>query len=99
MTWAHAQRAGDDLRTVPAVLERMARQLPDHDALVAPDRRLTFAQLRGEVRRAAAAMIALGVARGDRNLRFARSVREIRRTPRFSFGPLRRTRLWKGVTV
>jgi HIP---CoA ligase len=55
-----------DPRTVPAVLERMARQLPNHDALVSPDRRFTFAQLREEVRRAAAAMIALGVARGDR---------------------------------
>ena len=55
-----------DARTVPAVLERMARQLPNHDALVSPDRRFTFAQLRDEVRRAAAAMIALGIARGDR---------------------------------
>ena len=53
-------------RTIPAVLERIARQLPDHDALVAPDRRFTFAQLRDEVRRAAGAMIALGVAPGDR---------------------------------
>ena len=53
-------------RTVPAVLERIARQLPDHDALVAPDRRFTFAQLRDEVRRAAGAMIAIGVAPGDR---------------------------------
>jgi HIP---CoA ligase len=53
-------------RTVPAVLERMARQLPNHDALVSPDRRFTFGQLREEVRRAAAAMIALGVAPGDR---------------------------------
>jgi acyl-CoA synthetase (AMP-forming)/AMP-acid ligase II len=55
-----------DPRTVPAVLERMARQFPNHDALVSPDRRFTFAQLREEARRAAAAMIALGVARGDR---------------------------------
>jgi len=54
------------MSTVPAVLERMARQLPNHDALVSPDRRFTFVQLRAEVRRAAAAMIALGVARGDR---------------------------------
>src|ERR1700676_3939411 len=54
------------MSTVPAVLERMARQLPNHDALVSPDRRFTFGQLREEVRRAAAAMIALGVARGDR---------------------------------
>jgi len=53
-------------RTVPAVLERMVRQLPNHEALVSPDRRFTFAQLRDEVYRAAAAMIALGVARGDR---------------------------------
>ncbi|HXA11360.1 MAG TPA: 3-((3aS,4S,7aS)-7a-methyl-1,5-dioxo-octahydro-1H-inden-4-yl)propanoate--CoA ligase FadD3 [Mycobacterium sp.] len=57
---------GIDMSTVPAVLERMARQLPNHDALVSPDRRFTFVQLRAEVRRAAAAMIALGVARGDR---------------------------------
>src|ERR1700758_3766113 len=55
-----------DPRTVPAVLERMARQLPNHDALVSPDRRFTFAQLREEVRRAAAALIAVGIARGDR---------------------------------
>src|ERR1700756_2860865 len=55
-----------DPRTVPAVLERTARHLPDHDALISPDRRFTFAQLRQEVRRAAAAMIALGVAPGDR---------------------------------
>ena len=54
------------MSTVPAVLERMARQLPNHDALVSPDRRFTFVQLRAEVRRAAAAIIALGVARGDR---------------------------------
>ena len=53
-----------EARTVPAVLERMARQLPDHEALVSPDRRFTFAQLRDEVRHAAAAMIALGVAPG-----------------------------------
>ncbi|MDT5090839.1 MAG: HIP---CoA ligase [Mycobacterium sp.] len=52
--------------TVPAVLERTARQLPDHDALISPDRRFTFSQLRDEVRRAAAAMIALGVDPGDR---------------------------------
>jgi acyl-CoA synthetase (AMP-forming)/AMP-acid ligase II len=53
-------------QTIPAVLDRIARELPDHAALVAPDRRLTFAQLRGEVRQAAAAMIKLGVGAGDR---------------------------------
>jgi HIP---CoA ligase len=55
-----------DPRTVPAVLKRMARQLPNHDALVSPDRRFTFAELRDEARDAAAAMIALGISRGDR---------------------------------
>ena len=36
-------------RPTPAVLDRMA--LPDHDALVTAEPRLTFAQLRDEVRR------------------------------------------------
>ncbi|MCF6387822.1 3-((3aS,4S,7aS)-7a-methyl-1,5-dioxo-octahydro-1H-inden-4-yl)propanoate--CoA ligase FadD3 [Mycobacterium sp. MBM] len=53
-------------RTVPAVLDRMAVQLAEHDALVTPHRRLTYGQLREEVRRAAAAMIDMGVAVGDR---------------------------------
>ncbi len=48
------------------MLDRIARELPDHNALVTPDRTLTFAELRDEVRRAAAAMIALGVSTGDR---------------------------------
>ena len=55
-----------DLRTIPQVLDRIADQFADHDALVTEDRRLTFAQLRDEVRPAAAAMIDLGVAAGDR---------------------------------
>ncbi|MCV7400223.1 fatty acid--CoA ligase family protein [Mycobacterium fragae] len=53
-------------QTIPAVLDRIARDLPDHNALVTPDRTLTFAGLRNEVRRAAAAMIKLGVGAGDR---------------------------------
>ena len=53
-------------QTIPAALDRIARELPDHNALVTPDRTLTFAELRDEVRRAAAAMIALGVSTGDR---------------------------------
>ena len=53
-------------QTTPAVLDRIARRLPDHEALVTPDRTLTFSELRDEVRRAAAAMIDLGVAPGDR---------------------------------
>ena len=55
-----------DPRTTPAVLDRMARDLGDHDALVTADRSFTFAQLRDEVRRTAAAMIGLGVQAGDR---------------------------------
>ena len=54
------------LRTTPAVLDRIARELPDHDAVVSAQKTLTFAELRAEVRRAAAAMIDLGVEPGDR---------------------------------
>ena len=53
-------------QTIPAALDHIARELPDHNALVTPDRTLTFAGLRDEVRRAAAAMISLGVQTGDR---------------------------------
>lgn len=52
-------------RTIPAVLDRIADQFSDHDALVSDDRRLTYAELRSEVRKAAAAMIDLGVQPGD----------------------------------
>jgi HIP---CoA ligase len=52
--------------TTPAVLNRIARALPDHNALVTAEKTLTFAGLRDEVRRAAATMIDLGVAPGDR---------------------------------
>jgi HIP---CoA ligase len=55
-----------DPQTTPAVLDRIARELPDHNALVTPDRTLTFAGLRGEVRQAAAAMIRLDVSTSDR---------------------------------
>ncbi len=54
------------LRTTPAVLDQIARELPDHPAVVTADRTLTFAELRSEVRRAAAAMIDIGVTPGDR---------------------------------
>ena len=66
MTWAHAHKAGHDPRTIPQVLDRIADEFSDHDALVTDDRRLTFAQLRDEVRTAAAAMVDLGVRAGDR---------------------------------
>ena len=60
------------MRTIPAVLDRAAERLPDHDALVtaatggAEARRFSYAERRAEVRRAAAAMIAAGIAPGDR---------------------------------
>jgi HIP---CoA ligase len=53
-------------QTIPAALDYIARELPDHNALVTPDRTLTFSELRDDVRRAAAAMISLGVQTGDR---------------------------------
>jgi len=53
-------------QTTPAALDQIARALPDHDALVTEDRRFSYASLRDEVRRAAAALIALGVQPGDR---------------------------------
>ncbi|MEB3021647.1 3-((3aS,4S,7aS)-7a-methyl-1,5-dioxo-octahydro-1H-inden-4-yl)propanoate--CoA ligase FadD3 [[Mycobacterium] crassicus] len=53
-------------RTTPAALDHIARTLPDHDALLTDDVGLTYSQLRDEVRRAAAALIALGVQAGDR---------------------------------
>ena len=52
--------------TTPAVLDRMAIDHADHEALVTPDRTFTFAQLRDEVRRTAAAIAGLGVNPGDR---------------------------------
>ncbi len=52
--------------TTPAVLDRMACDFADHEALVTDDRRFTFAELRDEVRRTAAAIAGSGVAPGDR---------------------------------
>jgi acyl-CoA synthetase (AMP-forming)/AMP-acid ligase II len=53
-------------QTTPAVLDRIARELADHDALVTTEKTLTFAELRDAVRQAAAAMVDLGVGPGDR---------------------------------
>jgi acyl-CoA synthetase (AMP-forming)/AMP-acid ligase II len=55
-----------DPRTVPAALDRLAHQLPDQDALITEERTFTSAELRAEVHRGAAALIALGVQAGDR---------------------------------
>lgn len=52
--------------TTPDVLDRMARELGAHDALITEDHRFSFAGLRNEVRRAAGAMITLGIEPGDR---------------------------------
>ena len=54
------------IRTLPALLERRATESPDEYAIITTDRRISFAQLRSEVRRAAAALIDRGVAPGDR---------------------------------
>ncbi|OBB73382.1 3-((3aS,4S,7aS)-7a-methyl-1,5-dioxo-octahydro-1H-inden-4-yl)propanoate--CoA ligase FadD3 [Mycobacterium sp. 852014-52144_SCH5372336] len=55
-----------DPRTIPQVLDHIADRFADHPALLTEDRTFTFAQLRDEVRRAAAAMIDLGINAGDR---------------------------------
>lgn len=52
--------------TTPAVLDHMARQHADRLALITDNRTFTFAQLRDEVRQAAASMMSLGVEAGDR---------------------------------
>ncbi|CAM2941893.1 fatty acid--CoA ligase [Mycobacterium intermedium] len=55
-----------DPRTVPAALDRLVQQLPEHAALITDDRSFTSTALRDEVHRAAAALIALGVQPHDR---------------------------------
>ena len=54
------------LLTTPAALDRAARDYAGHPALITPERSFTFAELRAEVRRTAAAIAGLGVAPGDR---------------------------------
>jgi HIP---CoA ligase len=56
----------NDACTVPTALGRLAQQFPDQAALVTEDRSFTATELRDEVHRAAAALIALGVEHGDR---------------------------------
>jgi len=55
-----------DEQTLPFFLERSAREHPDATALIFLNRRLTYRQLAQEVDRCAAALSALGVARGTR---------------------------------
>jgi HIP---CoA ligase len=52
--------------TIPAVLEQAAERLGDREALVDGDRRWTFAELLDTVDEAARALVASGVAPGDR---------------------------------
>lgn len=53
-------------RTVPAALDRLVERSPDQLALVTDERSFTATELRDQVHRAAAALIALGVEHGDR---------------------------------
>src|SRR5262245_66385449 len=53
-------------RTVPDLIDELARRLPEHEALVGGGRRYTYRQLRAETRRIARALHALGVRRGDK---------------------------------
>ncbi|KUI05825.1 3-((3aS,4S,7aS)-7a-methyl-1,5-dioxo-octahydro-1H-inden-4-yl)propanoate--CoA ligase FadD3 [Mycobacterium sp. IS-3022] len=55
-----------DRRTIPEVLDRIADRFSGHNALVTADRTIKYAELRDEVRRAAAAMIQFGIKPGDR---------------------------------
>jgi acyl-CoA synthetase (AMP-forming)/AMP-acid ligase II len=51
--------------TLGGLLLRSAERRPDHEAIVFPGRRFTYASLRDEALRAARSLAALGVARGD----------------------------------
>jgi len=53
-------------RTVPDLLDELARRFPDREALVGSGQRYTFRQLRDEVRRATAGFAALGVKKNDK---------------------------------
>ncbi len=51
--------------TLPRLLERAAARWPDHDALVFPDARHSFASLRGAAESRARSLRALGIGPGD----------------------------------
>lgn len=51
--------------TVPAALTRAAAIVPDVEAIVAPDGRMTYRDLADEVARLSGAMTALGIRKGD----------------------------------
>ena len=54
-----------ETQTIPGLLRAIAASHGDYEAVVEGDRRLTYEQLLTEVRRAAAAFVASGVAPGD----------------------------------
>ncbi|MEL7207168.1 MAG: AMP-binding protein, partial [Actinomycetota bacterium] len=62
--------------TIPAVLDRARARFGDREALVDGDLRWTFAELADQVDRASRAMIASGVAAGDRLSIWAPNVAE-----------------------
>lgn len=53
-------------RTIPDLIDEMARRHPDREALVGGDARYTYATLRAAIRAMARGLHALGVRRGDR---------------------------------
>ena len=53
-------------RTIPALLKELADTWPDREALVARDKRFTYAQLRAEVRAFAKGLSAMGIGKGSR---------------------------------
>jgi acyl-CoA synthetase (AMP-forming)/AMP-acid ligase II len=54
------------MSTIPAVLRAAAAAVPDREALVTPETRLTYAELLQRVRRGSAACVAHGIGHGDR---------------------------------
>ena len=55
-----------DAKTIPDLLDELADRYPDHEALVGGETRLSYRELREEVRRLAKGLHALGVRRGDK---------------------------------
>ena len=53
-------------RSIPRLLDELARRFPQREALVGGDQRYTYASLRNEVRAFAKGLHALGVAKGDK---------------------------------
>ena len=53
-------------RTIPALLDELAETYPEREALVAKDRRFTYAGLQKEVRAFAKGLSAMGVGKGSR---------------------------------